>query len=156
MRISNSFFFRFSFHSINSFLTASTLSGTFPSALPEGFCHPSSRKCLTPHPKRKCFWRFLLRIYTEPVLHQNQEKEEPSSRSSQKLFRPGTLIPLSLPFFLKSSSFLSNTRKLANCSLRFVHQRFLLCFTISSFSSSSFTTSFLFAFSNPQPFNWCF
>ena len=55
-------------------------------------------------------------------------------------------------FVLRYFSFLSDTRKLANCSLRFVHQRCLLCFIFSPFSSSSFSTSFLCAFSDPATF----
>ena len=37
-------------------------------------------------------------VDTHPILHQNQEKEEPSSSLSQNLFHPGTFVPL--PAFL--------------------------------------------------------
>ena len=90
------------------------------------------------------------RIYTEPILHQNQEKEEPSSRSHQKLFRPGTLIPLSA-FFSSNLllSFPTQARKLffALCPpkissvLHFFF--FFLCFLFHFFSCRFFWTRHL-------------
>ena len=115
------------------------------------------------HHFRFTFWLQppCCRIYTDPILHQIQEKEEPSSSSSQKLFRPGTLIPLSA-FFHQIFFFLfrrKEARKLFFADLFFALcppkisavLHFFLLFPLLPFPRLFFSL-----YLNPAPFDWCF
>ena len=86
-------------------------------------------------------------IDTQLTPHQNQEKEEPSSRLPENMFRPGTLV--SLPAFLCFFFFPlrhKEARDLFFCALS------TKCSLLSSFSCSFFSTCFLSAFSGLSTF----
>ena len=87
-------------------------------------------------------------IDTEPILHQKQGKEEPSSRFHQNLFRSGTLVPLSaFLLYIFFFRFRQRSSRLVLCALP--TKGFFCASLFSSVSSSCFSISFLSSFSEP-------
>ena len=122
MRTSISFL-PFSFQSDPLILTASTLSGAFPSVPPEGLL--PSRSALP-----------LLFLASASLL-QHRENQFCIKIKRRKSHLPDLprncvalgLLSLFLPCSFTFSSSFSDTNRLTKCSLRLVHQRLFLCFT---------------------------
>ena len=162
MRTSVSFL-PFSFQSDRLLFVHSTFSGAFPFAPkklpPPGFTKvPSTASDSTMISSTSAF-PFGLQppfcsIDIKPILHQNWQEEEPSSGSSQKLFRPGTLVPPSA-FFLHIFFFPFQQKRARQLFFALCLPKASAALHVFFFFSSSFFHFFSFHFFlNSAPCNW--
>ena len=138
-----------------------SLSGTFPSAPPEGFCHPGPRKCLPPHPTRQCFTALPLSLQAPASLlqHRYTTNSAPKSRKRRAIFWtfPELVSPWDLCFYSCLSplhilhSF--STQRSSKFVLRTLSTK---CFFCTSLFYSFFLFLLHFFLLNPPTLGWCF